>query len=99
MSGSSVKAERLLGADGNYFMNNLSPNDPLYWFKNLPKELSILVQLDDKRLMELPKHYKFRMIGVNEELISHCEVVGGANCGLRFYLSGNGINAMEPVSD
>jgi len=77
--------------------NGLSPNDPLYWFKNLPKELSILVQLDDKRLMELPKHYKFRMLSVNKEMTAHCEVVGGANCGLQFYLSENGISVMEPV--
>lgn len=34
---------------------------------------------------------------VNKELTAYCEVVGGANCGLRFYLSDNGINAMEPV--
>jgi hypothetical protein len=77
--------------------NGLSPNDPLYWFKNLPKDVSVLVQLEDDRLLELPKHYKFRMMGVNEEIISHCEVVGGANCGLQFYLSGNGISVMEPV--
>jgi hypothetical protein len=78
-------------------MNNLSPNDPLYWFKNLPLEVGVLVQLDDKRLMELPRHYKFRMLSVDKELTAHCEVVGGANCGLQFYLSGNGISAMEPV--
>jgi len=77
--------------------NGLSPNDPLYWFKNLPEKISVLVQLDDKRIMELPKHYKFRMMGVNEELISHCEVVGGANCGLQFYLSDSGVSVMEPV--
>jgi hypothetical protein len=53
--------------------------------------------LDDKRLMELPKHYKFRMLSVDKELTAHCEVVGGANCGLRFYLSGNGISVMEPA--
>jgi hypothetical protein len=80
-------------------MNNLSPNDPLYWFKNLPEKVSVLVQLDDKRLMELPKNYKFRMLSVDKELTAHCEVVGGANCGLQFYLSGNGISVMEPVSD
>ena len=78
-------------------MNNTSPNDPLYWFKNLPLEVGVLVQLDDKRLMELPKHYKFRMLSVDKELTAHCEVVGGANCGLQFYLSGNGISVMEPV--
>ena len=78
-------------------MNNLSPNDPLYWFKNLPEKVSVLVQLDDKRLMELPKHYKFRMLSVDKELTAHCEVVGGANCGLQFYLSGNGISVMEPA--
>ena len=48
-------------------------------------------------MMELPKHYKFRMMGVNKELTAYCEVVGGANCGLRFYLSGNAINEMEPA--
>ena len=48
-------------------------------------------------MMELPKHYKFRMMGVNKELTAYCEVVGGANCGLRFYLSDNGISVMEPV--
>jgi hypothetical protein len=78
-------------------MNNLSPNDPLYWFKNLPKEVAVLVQLEDDRMMELPKHYKFRMKKVDENLTAYCEVVGGANCGLQFYLSGNGLNAMEPV--
>jgi hypothetical protein len=78
-------------------MNNLSPNDPLYWFKNLPPEVTVVVQLDDKKLMELPKHYKFRMLSVDKELTAHCEVVGGANCGLQFYLSGNGISVMEPV--
>jgi hypothetical protein len=78
-------------------MNNLSPNDPLYWFKNLPKEVTVVVQLDDKKLMELPKHYKFRMLSVDKELTAHCEVVGGANCGLQFYLSGNGISVMEPA--
>ena len=78
-------------------MNNTSPNDPLYWFKNLPEEVGVVVQLDDKRIMELPKHYKFRMLSVNKEMTAHCEVVGGANCGLQFYLSGNGISAMEPA--
>ena len=48
-------------------------------------------------MMELPRHYKFRMMGVNKELTAHCEVVGGANCGLRFYLSDNGVSAMEPT--
>ena len=48
-------------------------------------------------MMELPRHYKFRMMGVNKELTAYCEVVGGANCGLRFYLSDNGISVMEPV--
>jgi hypothetical protein len=78
-------------------MNNTSPNYPLYWFKNLPEKVSVLVQLDDKRLMELPKNYKFRMLSVDKELTAHCEVVGGANCGLQFYLSGNGISVMEPA--
>ena len=78
-------------------MNNLSPNDPLYWFKNLSKEVAVLVQLEDNRMMELPRHYKFRIKSVNKELAAHCEVVGGANCGLRFYLSDNGISAMEPA--
>jgi hypothetical protein len=78
-------------------MNNTSPNDPLYWFKNLPEEVTVVVQLDDKKLMELPKHYKFRMLSVDKELTAHCEVVGGANCGLQFYLSGNGISVMEPA--
>ena len=77
--------------------NGLSPNDPLYWFKNLSKELSVLVFLDDERIMELPRHYKFRMLSVDKELIARCEVVGGANCGLQFYLSDSGVSVMEPV--
>lgn len=78
-------------------MNNLSPNDPLYWFKNLPKEMTVIVLLDDERIMELPRHYKFRIKSVNKEIAAHCEVVGGANCGLQFCLSGNAINEMEPT--
>ena len=86
-------------------MNNLSPNDPLYWFKNLPKETAVLVQLYDDSFMELPKDYKFRIMDLSEEItafckingVAFCEVVGGTNCGLRFYLSGNGVNEMEPA--
>jgi hypothetical protein len=84
-----------------------SPIDPLYWFKNLPKEVSVLVESYDNKLVELPKHYKFRVkdVSKSKEVTAFCktdggafcEVVGGADCGFRFYLSDNGISAMERV--
>jgi hypothetical protein len=82
-----------------------SPIDPLYWFKNAPKDVTILVESEDNKLVELPKHHKFRVMNVSKEITAFCnagggafcEVVGGANCGFHFYLSENGISLMERV--
>jgi hypothetical protein len=82
-----------------------SPIDPLYWFKNAPKDVTILVESYDNKLVELPKHYKFKVIDVSEQISAFCkiaggafcEVVGGADCGFRFYLSDNAISVMERV--
>jgi hypothetical protein len=84
-----------------------SPIDPLYWFKNAPKDVTILVESYDNKLVELPKHYKFRVkdVSKSKEVTAFCkmaggafcEVVGGDNCGFSFYLSENGISLMERV--
>jgi len=82
-----------------------SPIDPLYWFKNAPKDVTILVESYDNKLVELPKHYKFKVIDVSKQISAFCkiaggafcEVVGGADCGFRFYLSDNAISVMERV--
>lgn len=84
-----------------------SPTDPLYWFKNTPKNVRILVQLDTNDLIELPKHYKFRVMNISKEITAFCKITGGAfcemvgemDCGTRFFITEEALVQAEMVVD
>ena len=65
-----------------------SPIDPLYWFKNEPKNVLILAYDLDDNLFHIDHTDKWRIVSKNEEYEDFtCEIVGSRQCGTRFYLT------------
>ena len=65
-----------------------SPIDPLYWFKNEPKNVLMLAYDLDDNLFHIDHTDKWRIVSRNEEHDDFtCEIVGSRQCGTRFYLT------------
>lgn len=77
-----------------------SPIDPLYWFKNVPPSVLVAVKEEGGPIIRIDQMDKWRFVSQDaQDGMFLCEIVGNANCGLRFFLPEVAIAAAEKVED
>jgi hypothetical protein len=76
-----------------------SPIDPLYWFKNVPPNAFIITIDEAGAPFGISNESKWRYVSQKaQDGVFLCEIVGGTNCGLRFFLP-EGISGAEKIED
>jgi len=76
-----------------------SPIDPLYWFKNEPPNVFIITIDEGGSQFGISNKSKWRYVSQKaQDGVYLCEIVGGINCGLRFFLP-EGMSGAEKVED
>ncbi|CAB4150822.1 hypothetical protein UFOVP574_36 [uncultured Caudovirales phage] len=80
-------------------MNAASPIDPLYCFKSIPPNAFVMTIDVDGGQFGVSNKSKWRYVSQKaQDGVFLCEIVGGTNCGLRFFLP-EGMSGAEKVED
>jgi len=76
-----------------------SPIDPLYWFKSIPPNAFVFTIDVDGGQFGVSNKSKWRYVSQKaQDGVFLCEIVGGTNCGLKFFLP-EGMSGAEKVED